>query len=152
MSADETARLVRGLTPEERQAIALLDLQALVRENAGRDFKATEPAYGVLNCLRYWEVLISRMEEGWRRQDYYMVYEYLNVLTVRDGIDEFLDAMPHGLQGKVDVCVKRLDARYRAVTSEDGGVELSQYWRPLAEGRETRWWWTRCPNELPPGW
>ncbi|MEV4251873.1 hypothetical protein AB0J52_01750 [Spirillospora sp. NPDC049652] len=152
MSTPETDRLVRALTPEDRQVIALLDLQVLARENAGRGFQATDPTYGVLNCLRFWEILISRMEEGWRRQDYYMVDEYLNDLTVRDGIDEFLDAMPHGLQGKVGGCVGRLDDRYRAVTFEDGGAELSQYWRPLADGQEVRWWWTRRPNDLPPGW
>ncbi|QKG22718.1 hypothetical protein [Actinomadura verrucosospora] len=152
MSTDETNGLVRSLTPEDRQAVALLDLQVLAAENAGRDFQDTTPTYGVLNCLRFWEILISRMEEGWRRQDYYMVYEYLNVLTVRSGIEEFLDAMPTALRTKTDRCVGRLDARYRAVTYEDGGAELSHYHRPLADGREVRWWYTRRPNELPPGW
>ncbi|QFG23813.1 hypothetical protein [Actinomadura sp. WMMB 499] len=148
----ETARLVRGLTVEDRQAIAVLDLQRLARENAGRAVQLSEPIYSVVKCLRLWENLISRMEAGWRRQDYYMVYEYMNVLTVRDEIEEFLDAMPPGTRAKAGWCAGRLDARYRDVTHEDGGAELSKYWRPLAEGREIRWWWTRCPDELPPGW
>ncbi|MFI0452199.1 hypothetical protein [Actinomadura sp. 6N118] len=124
----------------------------MARENEGRGFKADEALYGVLNCLRFWELLIFRMEQGWRHQDYYMVYEYMNILTVRDGIEELLDAMPPALRTKIDRCVGRLDARYRAVTHEDGGTELSYYYRPLAEGRELRWWWTRCPDEFPPGW
>ncbi|WP_147341085.1 hypothetical protein [Actinomadura logoneensis] len=132
--------------------IALLDLQVLARENAGRTFRADDPTYSVLNCLRFWEILISRMEDGWSRQDYYMVYGYLNDLDVRGAVEAFLDAMPSSLRAKVGRCVERLDARFRAVTREDGGAELSQYWRPLAEGNEVRWWWTRCPTELPPGW
>lgn len=152
MSGGEAERLGRVLTPDDVQAIGLLDLQQLARENAGRGFQADEPLYGVLNCLRMWENLILRMEEGWRRQDYYMVYEYLNILTVRNGIEDFLDAMSPDLRGKVGRCVERLDARYRAVTYDDGGAELAGYWRPLADGREVRWWWTRCPAEFPPGW
>ncbi|MBE1531642.1 hypothetical protein [Actinomadura algeriensis] len=149
---DETDRWVRGLTPEDVQAIAVVDLQVLARENAGRDFQAAEPLYGVVNCLRSWERLIARMEAGWRRQDYYMVYEYLNDLTVRDAIERLVDTMQPALRAKVERCVGRLDARYREVTHEDGGAELSRYWRRLADGREIRWWWTRCPDELPPGW
>lgn len=152
MRADETDRLVRALTPEDRQTIALLDLQVLAQENAGREHQGAEPTYGVLKSLRLWEILISRMEEGWPRQDYYLVGEYLNDLTCRDGIEEFLDVMPTALRIKIVRCARRLDARFRAVTHEDGGSELSQHWLPLAEGREVRWWWTRRPAELPPGW
>ncbi|WP_157429868.1 hypothetical protein [Actinomadura oligospora] len=132
--------------------IALLDLQVLARENAGRGFKDSEPTYGVLACLRCWEILISRMEDGWPRQDYYMVDEYLLDLGVRDRIESFLSDMPSSLRTKVGRCVERLDTRFRAVTREDNGAELSKYWLPLAEGSEVRWWWTRCPTELPPGW
>ncbi|MEV5569505.1 hypothetical protein AB0L06_05620 [Spirillospora sp. NPDC052269] len=124
----------------------------MTRENAGRRFKASEPTYGVLNCLRDWEILISRMEEGRPRQERYMVHVYLNDLDVRGSIEDFLDDMPSSLRSKVGRCLEQLDARFRAVTREDGGAELSQYSRPLAEGREVRWWWTRRPIELPPGW
>ncbi|SNS34589.1 hypothetical protein [Actinomadura mexicana] len=147
-----TDRLIRSLDPEDKQAIALLDLQTLARENGERIFQATEPAYGVLACLRMWEILIARMEDGWAGQDYYMVGGYLNVLTFRDGIEDFLEAMPSALSTKIGRCVEQLDARYRAVTWEDGGAELSQSWQPLAERREIRWWWTRRPIDLPPGW
>ncbi|MFV2177704.1 hypothetical protein ACFHW2_14975 [Actinomadura sp. LOL_016] len=152
MRADETERLVRALTVADREAIGLLDLQILARENAGRRFPETEPITGVLKSVRRWEILIRRIEEGWLRQDHYMVYEYLNDLTYRDGIEEFLGVMRAEVRTKTARCVGRLDARYRAVTHEDGGAELAQYWRPLAEGTEIRWWWTRCPDELPPGW
>lgn len=149
---DEVDRLARRLTPEDRRIIAFLDLQRLQVENAGRKFQGTEPIYGVLACLRFWGVLIGHMEDGWRGQDFHMVYEYLNDLTVRDGIEEFMEAMPPGLRTKMRVCLDELDRRYQAVTHDDGGAELAQYWRPLAEGLETRWWWTRRPDVLPPGW
>lgn len=152
MNPEGADRLVRSLTPEDRQSIALLDLQALARENAARAFRASEPAHGVLACLRTWESLIARMEEGWPGQDYFMAGEYLNVLTARDALEDFLEALPASLSAKVGRCVGRLDARYRAVTREDGGAELSHFWQPLAEGREVRWWWTRRPADLPPGW
>ncbi|TDC50763.1 hypothetical protein E1281_21520 [Actinomadura sp. KC345] len=152
MNTDETERLVRALTVEDREAIGLLDLQVLARENAGRRSPETEPIKGVLQSVRRWEILIRRIEEGWRRQDYYMVYEYLNDLTYRNAIEEFLGAMRAGTRTKIARCVGRLDARFRAVTYEDGGAELSRYWRPLAEGREVRWWWTRRPIDLPSGW
>jgi hypothetical protein len=144
--------LDRLLTPEDRRAIAFLDLQRLQVENTDRAFQACEPTYGVLNCLRFWETLICRMEDGWPRQDYYLVQEYLNDLTVRDGIEDFIEAMPPALRVKVCSSLDGLDERYRAVTQDDGGAELAQYWRPLAEGREARWWWTRRPDVLPPGW
>jgi hypothetical protein len=111
----------------------------------------TEPVYGVFACLRGWCFLIERMEREWRCTDYYMVYEYLNALTVRDALDGYLDAMSPSLQEKMRGVVIRFDDRYAAVTVDDGGAEFARYCRPLAEGRETRWWWTRKPLSLPPG-
>ncbi|TDB79138.1 hypothetical protein E1264_35925 [Actinomadura sp. KC216] len=69
-----------------------------------------------------------------------------------DAIEEYLDAMSSGLKEKVGRVVGGLDDRYSAVTVEDGGAELAAYWRLLADGRECRWWWTRKPHVLPPGW
>ncbi|MEU8796161.1 hypothetical protein [Spirillospora sp. NPDC048819] len=152
----ELRSLVSGLSSEERSTIGMLDLQRLKVEQAGvgaaTAAQMTEPLYGVFACLRMWFFLVLRMEQSWPRTDYYMVYEYLNDLTVRDAIEEYLDAMPVGLKAKIGRVVGRLDERYSAVTVDDGGAELAQYWRPLAEGRECRWWWTRKPQELPPGW
>ncbi|MFD0855670.1 hypothetical protein ACFQ07_25740, partial [Actinomadura adrarensis] len=129
--AEETERLARSLAPGEIDTLGVLDLQRLALENSRRTFQADEPTYGVLACLRHWEVLVRRMEAEWPRQDYYMVYEYLNDLTIRDLIEEFLDGMPPGLRRKVAVVVRRLDSRFRDVTFEDGGAELGQYWRAL---------------------
>ncbi|MEU6723093.1 hypothetical protein ABZ917_05185 [Nonomuraea wenchangensis] len=110
-----------------------------------------EPIYGVLSSLQWWEDLIDDME-GWPGQDFRPVYEYLNDLTVRDGLEEYCEALQGTARTKLIRTLNRLDERYRAVTDEDGGAELAQYWRPLADGDETRWWWTRRPNDLPPGW
>jgi hypothetical protein len=99
-----------------------------------------------------WESLIRRLEGQWADTRSYMVYEYLNQLTVRDTLDEFANAMPAALQYKFRETVTDLDHRYVAATAEDGGAELANYWKPLTDGRETRWWWTRKPLALPPGW
>ncbi|MEV7801373.1 hypothetical protein AB0O28_00300 [Microbispora sp. NPDC088329] len=131
--------LAAGLTPEERQELAVLDLQRLVEEKEGM-----APEYAA------WAVY--DMEQEWPEQDFYMVYEYLNDLTVRDGLEEYCEVSSGKLRAKLRCALDRLDERYRAVTYEDGGAELGQYWRPLSERTETRWWWTRRPNDLPPGW
>ncbi|WP_327586284.1 hypothetical protein OHA25_04085 [Nonomuraea sp. NBC_00507] len=136
--------------------ISVLDLQRLALEtkDMAPEYAAQleEPIHGVLSSLGLWENLIHDMEEGWPGKDYYLVYEYLNDLTVRDGLEEYCDALQGTVRTKLTSALDRLDERYRAVTHEDGGAELAQYWRPLAEGVEIRWWWTRRPNDLPPGW
>lgn len=152
----ETEALSRSLTPDERQMISVLDLQRLILETKDMTpehaVQVEEPIYGVLSSLRLWEILIHTMQEEWPGQDYYMVYEYLNDLTIRDGLEEYCDALRGTARTKFTSTLGRLDERYRAATYEDGGAELAHYWRPLAEGTETRWWWTRRPNDLPPGW
>jgi hypothetical protein len=154
--SSEADALDRRLTPEDRAAVSLLDLQRLQVERAGVSERTAgqlrEPTYGVLSCLRLWQVLIHRMERDWSSTDYYMVYEYLNDLTVRDSLEEYVEALPQQVAAKIRGTLDLLDERYTTVTTPDDGAELSQYWRPLAEGREARWWWLRKPTVLPPGW
>ncbi|MEO3811223.1 hypothetical protein ABGB17_19695 [Sphaerisporangium sp. B11E5] len=144
------------LTPAERQEVAVLDLQCLAEEKEGMAAEsvaqAEEPVYGVLSSLRLWELLVKRIEQEWPGQDFYPVQEYILDLTVRDGLEEYCEALRGKLRGKFRHALDRLDERYRAVTHEDGGAELGQYWRPLSERTETRWWWTRRPNGLAPNW
>ncbi|WP_219464491.1 hypothetical protein [Nonomuraea rhizosphaerae] len=155
-SGSEAAALSGSLTPDERQMVSVLDLQRLAveREGLAPEYAAQvkEPVYGVLSSLKIWECLISDMEEWSRGQDRYMVYEYINDLTVRDGLEEYCGALSGMARTKLISALDRLDQRFRAVTHEDGGAELARYWQPLAEGSETRWWWTRKPNDLPQGW
>ncbi|MFC4011021.1 hypothetical protein ACFOY2_27590 [Nonomuraea purpurea] len=75
--------------------IRVLDLQrlALEKESAPERMGQTEePIYGVLSSLKWWEDLIHDME-GWPGQDFYPVYEYLNELTIRDGLEEYCEAL-----------------------------------------------------------
>jgi hypothetical protein len=106
----------------------------------------------VLASLQRWEFLIRRMEDNWSDTRYYMVYEYLDQLTYRDALEDSAGGMTLALQDKYLGALAILDHRYRAATVDDDGTELAQYWKPLAAGRETRWWWTRKPLTLPPGW
>ncbi|MEV0381933.1 hypothetical protein [Nonomuraea sp. NPDC050643] len=151
----ETEAFAGSLTSDERQPIRVLDRQRLALEKESmppeRAAQYEEPIYGLLSSLKWWADLIHDMEE-WPGQDFYPVYEYLNELTIRDGLEEYCEALQGTARTKLTSTLSRLDERYRAVTHEDGGAELARYWRPLAEGKETRWWWTRRPNDLPPGW
>ncbi|MFG1961810.1 hypothetical protein [Nonomuraea sp. NPDC049028] len=134
--------------------IRVLDLQRLAVEKEGRTpeqaAQTRDPIYGVLSSFSIWEDLINDMEEGWPGRDF--GYTYLNDLTVRDGLEEYCEALQGTAHTRLTRTLDRLDERYRAVTHEDGGAQLARYWRPLAVGNETRWWWTRAPNDLPPGW
>lgn len=149
-------QLWQSVGPEDHAELGLLDLQQLVveqsRVSAHTAAQIKEPQYGVFACLRMWQALARRMAGDWSDTDYYMVYEYLNILTVRDHIEAYIDAMSPVLTTKIRRAVTGIDAEYRDATVEDGGAELAQYWKALAEGRETRWWWTRKPKVLPPGW
>ncbi|MBR7839453.1 hypothetical protein KDL01_39705 [Actinospica durhamensis] len=155
-SDPELDKLARSLNADEQAAISLLDLQRLKVEqsriNPASSVQQTEPSYGVFGCLRHWQLLVNRMATAWPDADYYMVYEYLNDLTVRDQVEEYLDAMPEPLAEKIHRFVKYVDDTFADLTIHDDGAELSQYWRPLAEGREVRWWWLRTPRTLPRGW
>ncbi|MFF2845212.1 hypothetical protein ACFVT5_02610 [Streptomyces sp. NPDC058001] len=103
-------------------------------------------------ALQRWEFLVRRMEGPWSDTKYYMVYEYLDQLTYRDTLEDFAHAMTPALRDQFLRSIAPLDHRYRAATVDDDGTELAQYWKPLRDGRETRWWWTRRPRALPPGW
>ena len=149
-------QLRKSLTPDEHAIIGLLDLQrsAVRQPSKGAEFAAelTRPTHGLFVRLQMWELLARRMEDEWRGVDYHLVDEYLYELTVRDVIDDYLDAMPRPLRDKVARVVARIDERFRALTSDDGGAELAPHWKPLTDGEEIRWWWTRKPLVLPPGW
>lgn len=146
--------LLAGLTPEERAAIADLDSRRLELERSRLSpaiaATVTSPGYGVFNRLRMWDALVRDMDRDWSSD--YMVHEYLNMLDVRDGIEEILAATPVSLQGKIAELVSRLDHRFREATEDDGGTELARYSRRLALEAELSWWWTRRPKVLPPGW
>jgi hypothetical protein len=152
----DLACLARSLAEDEKSVIRLLDLQQLKIEQSGIDSKharsMTEPVYGVFGCLRRWQLLVHCMAHHWPDHDCYMVYEYLNDLTIRDHIEEYLDAMPHHLKAKILSFLAGIDEDFTELTDYDGGVELAQYWRPLAQAQEARWWWLRAPTVLPRGW
>ncbi|MGW8378829.1 hypothetical protein [Streptomyces sp. ODS28] len=156
MTPDVVSRLRSGLNADELAAVETLDRRRLELERSRVPAKTaahiTEPLYGVFACLKMWQRLVRDMEEEWSRTSSYMVYEYLNDLTVRDSIDEYLAAMPPSLQEKVEHIVSDLDGRYQAVTVEDGGAELALYRSRLAGGREICWWWARKSRVFPPGW
>lgn len=77
---------------------------------------------------------LQRLAVEWPGGGYCMVYEYINDLTVRDGLEEYCEALQGMARTQLAGALDRLDERFRAVTYEDGGAELGRYWRPLAEG------------------
>jgi hypothetical protein len=86
-----------GLTPDERDAVAMLDAQRLeverTRLSTAVAAQMTTPIYGAFACLRRWDLLVRDMEDTWSGCDY-MVYEYLNELGVRGAIEEYVAEMP----------------------------------------------------------
>jgi len=152
----ELDQLWRSFSPEEHSELGLLDLQRLTVERsrvaAHIAEHISEPVYGVRPSLHMWRALVHRVADGWPATDYYMVYEYLNVLAVRDGIEDYVDAMSAELGTKIRRAVAVVDDVYRAATVDDGGAELAHYCKPLADGQESRWWWMRKPRSSPPGW
>ncbi|MEV0297731.1 hypothetical protein [Nocardia sp. NPDC050710] len=148
--------LLASLTPDERNAVAALDARRLEVERARLSrvvaAQVSTPMYGAFASLRMWDVLVRNMEDFWSACDYYMVYEYLNMLDVRSGIEENLAEMPTSLQRKVERVVTDLDRRFREVTEDDVGTELARYSKRVASGIDLPWWRTRKPKVLPTGW
>ena len=60
--------LVAGLTPDEQDAVAMLDAQCLEVERARLSTavaaQVTTPIYGVVAHLRMWDLLIPNMEDA----------------------------------------------------------------------------------------
>ncbi|MQY27482.1 hypothetical protein [Nocardia aurantia] len=148
--------LLAGLTPKERAAVDVLDAQRLEleRNRMGPSAAATltAPIHGVFARLRMWDRLVRDMADHWAACDRYLVHEYLNMLAVRDGIEQNIERMPPRLRGKVENVVGELDGRFREMTEDDGGAELSRYSKKVAAGADLSWWWTRKPKVLPNGW
>ncbi|MCX5198603.1 pentapeptide repeat-containing protein [Streptomyces sp. NBC_00249] len=86
-----------------------------------------------------WTDLICRMEAGWPPLRWYGIDQYREDLRARDT----LAAAAHDAPGLLLPELAALDARFRAVTVEDGGEELG------ADPSDTAWYWHRRPAVLP---
>jgi hypothetical protein len=111
-----------------------------------------EPRGGLLDSLRTWQWLVEAMEGDWKAPNTSIVYEYLHELTARDRLEGLQGDMRDPLRYQFERLLDDLDQRFRARTFHDHGEELAQYWKPLAEGKERRWYWLRRPITLPPIW
>ncbi len=133
-----------------------LDARRLEVERSGLGPSAaatlTAPLHGVFARLRMWNGLVRDMENLWAARDHCSVHEYLHLLEARDGIERNSQRMPARLRRKFENVVGELDRRFREMTDDDGGAELSRYSRKVAAGIELSWWWTRKPKVLPAGW
>jgi hypothetical protein len=68
--------------------------------------------------------------------------DYTNDLTGRDAIDQALGWASPALEMVLRQRVDAADARFRAVTVEDGGAAVGRYFG--VTGRDG-WWWRRRP-------
>ncbi|MEU6861231.1 hypothetical protein AB0B28_20445 [Glycomyces sp. NPDC046736] len=149
-------QFIAGLDDADRIEIAALEGRSLDLKQTGpaaaNMARPGEPRGGLLDSLRTWQWLIEAMEGGWTAPSTSIVYEYLNELTARDRLEGLRRGMRDPLRHKFDRLLADLDQRFRARTFHDHGEELAQYWKPLAEGREARWYWLRRPITLPLIW
>ncbi|MCX5376732.1 pentapeptide repeat-containing protein [Streptomyces sp. NBC_00091] len=92
---------------------------------------------GTAPRLWLWTDLICRMEAGWPPVRWYGIDMYRENLESRDELRDLEGDPELGAQ------LEALDARFRAVTVEDAGLEIG------ADPAATPWYWHRRPAVLP---
>lgn len=92
-------------------------------------------------------VTVARLLRDWRtlaRQapEYaFSVYDYLNDLTGRDGLEAVLKKCPQPLRTKMKSAVEEADKEFLAGTQDDATRSLKNHFR-IGAG----WWWRRIPR------
>lgn len=118
---------------KEHLALATEKLEAM-RERARHPPGA---GWTVSGMVESWKGLVDEIERGYDE----MIYEYTNDLSVRELLQELIDALPAGsVRSWVTREVEATDARYREATRE---VQ-----EPIHGGRDAEWWYWRVPNVL----
>ena len=150
--APQTERVWRALPEEHLRLIAEVDQRELDYQRARVAPRVaavlSEPTYSVRNRLRAWEVLIGKMEAGWPPDGVYYPEEYVNDLTIRDNLEEIVQAFPADLRTTLIGLLDSLDDRFRRRTVDDGGAALDPWTRSREDARIRNWWWHRAPPDL----
>ncbi|MFB4312849.1 hypothetical protein [Actinomadura sp. 21ATH] len=134
-------------------AVAAVDGERLELERsrlpAAAAERLVEPTYSVRSRFRYWERLVTLMENDWAPRGRYIVDEYINDLESRDRIDDILRAHPVLATGLVTDLLARLDRRFLERTLPDDGAALRTYAKALRENVPLSERWYRRPVTIP---
>ncbi|WP_067830960.1 hypothetical protein [Actinomadura kijaniata] len=136
LSADQLAAI--RAVDEDRLALE----RSRLPERTARSL--SEPVYSVRERFRSWERLVRFLER--EPEEHYFVEAYTNELESRDQLDRVMADHPVLARGPAAELLNDLDARFRAVTVEDGGAALRPYVRALGEGQALGERWYRRPR------
>ena len=101
------------------------------------------------NRLREWELMIRRMADGWPPYGYYLLDEYVNDLSIRDGIDTAIGRLREPLASHVRQLVRELDTEFAALTEDDAEREIFAHYLPPEDPADLGPWWHRVPRTRP---
>lgn len=100
--------------------------------------------------LRAWESLTARMAGGWPPSAWYPASMYRDDLDARDDLGREVAELSAVQRAMVGETLRRIDARYRELTVDDGGAALVRAGEADSEGMGRRpWYWCRRPDPLP---
>ena len=133
---------LRYFAPEELDRLE----QFPVRIPTGHEF-------GLLGLLGAWHTHVRRLRGDLELPDSDPaacgVHDLVTALFLRDFVDRGTATLGTERTAGVDAALTDVDARFRAVTEEDGSDLLARA-EPEAEGRAAEhWWWRRVPISGP---
>lgn len=118
---------------KEHLALATQKLEAM----RARARHGPSAHWTVSGMVEDWKELVGQIERGYDE----MIYEYTNDLSVRNLLQELIDALPAGsVRSWIAQEVEATDARYRAATREVN--------EPIHGGGNAPWWYWRVPMIL----
>ncbi|MFF4601975.1 hypothetical protein ACFY12_04340 [Streptomyces sp. NPDC001339] len=95
-----------------------------------------------------WERLTVRMERDWPPSAWYPASMYVEDLELRDQLEDVIAQLPAEDQQPAREVMEQVDAKYRALTHDDGGENLAKAAEVPITDRA--WYWYRRP--LNPPW
>ena len=100
--------------------------------------------------LANWERLGVRMDSNWPPSAWYPVEMYREDLELRDATDDVATRIPVTAVAGYLEAREAIDARYRALTVDDGGVTFSRATgMSITDILAKPWYWRRRPAQIP---
>ncbi|SDT30461.1 hypothetical protein [Actinoplanes derwentensis] len=99
----------------------------------------------VVSRLASWEIMITRLIEGWPPDGWYPAEYYRDDLGYRDDLVTGVGELPDEVRGDFAEVLATLDRRFAQATVDDAGRALAAATGPVPD----RWWWHRITDPLP---
>jgi hypothetical protein len=123
--------------------------------------KMTEATYSLRRCLWLWEgiAIIVSGEMPADHDQWFMLEEYVNLLVMRDDLEERCEALPKKARDSYRSVLDKIDKKFRDATIDDGGEAVGMFGglnpqsgKLLKDKPELLaskpWWWHRRPEPL----